>query len=829
MAVVSERPSVSSVPLCPTCHRQHLDKLSEEAAWDRASKDESHVVCVKFHVRKCAFCTDVDINCRRSFFSRFTPRTAHSGDSVLCEVHMTHQELRIARDAVGASLYSEAPSRVGNSNLHLSGMRLDRKYEDTEMVWARDVVFPAVAIAMHRSRETPVFSLGASIFPRLRKLRLESETGSKRWFWIRASQHMTLECLRFCPRRVEQPTEEVYAPVATITPDPGYTFTRFDGVDRAATRQREGWDLMASKVFGVDLMTDAAGNPTLGDNILAVRHLPFFARKIFFDTLPRNIAAAIAGRIENVPPMQMTDDEQAELRGVTEALSICLRRDAKMIREIVTVLTLGDWKSKKWTITRSKTTLEQLRQRYNPTYQFKGQIKLEPSKPGKPPRLIIADGDYGQVMAWTIIATLERWIFKRYNHRSIKGVCKSDAMKRLIKNTAQFRPSTGRSTTREPVMVLENDGSAWDACMSVALRALTENVLMQEVHDITKDLFIMESHWQPERLRANKVKTLSLSVAAKFNCYDEHVPDDVRNALAAGKTYKEVIAAIRRSGCRGTSVLNFLANMILWCWVLGGKDGSRLMESNGQKFTDVFGVVRFVRMMFEGDDSLLTLTGARFTPEQVAQLSARWTKLGHRPKLFVRAPGDQAEFTGYKFLVDEHGLVPDSEVPDLPRLLGNVSYCHNRGAVDAAVKGDEAALHRAVDPGLLSRAYTIARKAPTVARWLYNQVKSTDLTFSNDDRVRLDDDLGDVLPELWKGTDGTEKMLEQAISWQTFVERVESEISAGEAAGFDEAGFAYAHGWCTSTEQWNDFLIALGAITRGTDSVVVGRVLPSCF
>jgi hypothetical protein len=253
------------------------------------------------------------------------------------------------------------------------------------------------------------------------------------------------------------------------------------------------------------------------------------------------------------------------------------------------------------------------------------------------------------------------------------------------------------------------------------------------------------------------------------------------------------------------------------------------MEPNGQKFTDVFGVTRFVRMMFEGDDSLLTLTGERFTTVQLATLSARWERLGHRPKLFLRAPGHQAEFTGYKFLVDEHGLVTDSEVPDLPRLLGSVSYCHNRGAVDAAIKGDVVALQRAVDPGLLSRAYTIARKAPTVARWMYNQVKSADLVFSSDDLVRLDDDLGDVLPELWKGTDGTERMLERTINWQTFVERVESEISAGEAAGFDEAAFAHAHGWCRTPDEWRQFLIALGAITRGTDDIVVGRVLPSCF
>jgi hypothetical protein len=352
---------------------------------------------------------------------------------------------------------------------------------------------------------------------------------------------------------------------------------------------------------------------------------------------------------------------------------------------------------------------------------------------------------------------------------------------------------------------------------------------MDELHEMTKDLHILESQWQAERVRANKVQTLKLSISAKFNAYDEHVTDEVRNAIAAGKHYKEVIAAIRRSGCRGTSVLNFIANMILWCWVLAGKEGAKLMESNGQKVTDVYGVLRFVRMMFEGDDSLLTLTGARFTEEQVKGLSERWTKLGHRPKLHLRLPGQQAEFTGYKFLVDEYGLVADSQVPDLPRLLGNVAYCHNRGAVDAAAKGDEAALQRAVDPGLLSRAFTIARKAPTVARWLYNQVKSTTLDFSVDDKIRLGEDLGDILPELWKGQDATEVLLESTVSWQTFVERVEAEISAGEASGFDEAGFALAHGWCKSTEQWNDFLVALGAITRGTDHVVVGRVLPSCF
>lgn len=826
---------MSSVPLCPTCHAQHLDTLSEEAAWDRAAKDDTHVICVRFNVKKCANCARMDANCGNAVWRFCVPRSAAGGMGQLCTVYMTSAELRTAREAIGASYHSEAPSKVGNSNLHLAGMRLDRKIPDVELAWARDVVFPAVAIAIHRSREAPVFCCCAPLFPRLRETRFIQANGEKKWFWITASQHMTLDGISFCPRAVTIEDDEApYEPATTAPPAilaPGSPQDSPGALPPADsdTTTPKWWDSMASKVFGVELLCDAAGNPTLGDNILAVAHLPVFARKVFYATLPRNVAAAIAGRIENVPPMTLSDEEKAEVKAVSDALKACLKRDEKMVREIYTTLLLGDWKSKKWTLARSQDALQDLRRQYNPSYRFKGQIKLEPSKPGKPPRLIIADGDAGQVMAWTLIATLERWVFKRYNHRSIKGVAKAAAMERLIKNTAQQKPSTGRSDNPEPVMVLENDGSAWDACMSSALRDITENVLMDELHALTKDLLIMESHWQSERVRANKLKTLKLSIACKFNPYDEHLPEEVRNAIAAGKHFKEVIAAIRRSGCRGTSVLNFIANMILWCWVLAGKDGCKLMEANGQKVKDVFDVVRYVRMMFEGDDSLLTLTGLRYTPQQMEVLAARWVRLGHRPKLFLREQGERAEFTGYKFLVDQHGLVPGSQVPDLPRLLSSVAYCHNRGAVDAAIKGDKEALHKAVDPGLLSRAFVIARKAPTVARWLYNQVKSTDLVFSVDDRVRLGEDLSDVLPELWKGTDGTEKMLEKTMSWQTFVNLVEAEISSGEASGIDEAEFAHAHGWCTSAEEWKTFLVSLGAVTRGTDHEVLRGVLPSCF
>ncbi|CAE8695749.1 unnamed protein product, partial [Polarella glacialis] len=139
---------------------------------------------------------------------------------------------------------------------------------------------------------------------------------------------------------------------------------------------------------------------------------------------------------------------------------------------------------------------------------------------------------------------------------------------------------------------------------------------------------------------------------------------------------------------------------------------------------------------WQDDDSMLTLT-ALLTDEQLRALAARCTQCGHRPKLLKRLPGEQAEFTGWKFLVDEFGLIEGAGCPDLPCQFGNGMYTSVRGAK----KADK-------------------RKSRI-------QGSSGGFDYSADDLDRREQFGRDCLPEMWKEQDGEEKLLSGLGKWRS--------------------------------------------------------------
>ena len=294
--------------------------------------------------------------------------------------------------------------------------------------------------------------------------------------------------------------------------------------------------------------------------------------------------------------MDLTLDERAEITAGTQKLIEQIQHDGGLkVRKIASYLLFGDYKSKNWNLNRAELALNILIMQYQPDYQFTAAIKLEPMPPGKPPRMIVADGDSGAVMSAVVIGVLERFIVKIHKHRTIKGKQKGERIDEICRACNHTTPSGDRTRA----FILENDGSAWDTCCSLALRDLTENPVMDAVYDLIQDFVTPSNAFYDQRSKANKGKTLKLGIDPKrvvvtatgaSGSHDYNQEQLAR--IVMKKRFTTKIRSIRRSGDRGTSILNWIVNFLCWASVLAGKYSFQIIAINGLVVLEVFGKSR---------------------------------------------------------------------------------------------------------------------------------------------------------------------------------------------------------------------------------------------
>jgi len=218
-----------------------------------------------------------------------------------------------------------------------------------------------------------------------------------------------------------------------------------------------------------------------------------------------------------------------------------------------------------------------------------------------------------------------------------------------------------------------------------------------------------------------------------------------------------------------------------------------------------------VKIKCEGDDSHV-MTTYKFTESEFAEMDARWTRLGHRPKLYLRKPGSVTEFTGYHFLVDEHGIVPGSGCPDVVRTMIASTTTLAKDAVSSANGDDtEKEFSSIASASLLCTAAGFARRLPTLANFYLRVskeymdragLKHHELT--HDQMMRLCPEVKeDLFPERWKEKDATEKILTVGSKIGDIVHRVECAISQADLE--DESHHVAAKGVC-SQEEWKKLM-----------------------
>jgi hypothetical protein len=368
---------------------------------------------------------------------------------------------------------------------------------------------------------------------------------------------------------------------------------------------------------------------------------------------PGNIQRAIDERItakQRKPSMTKSDKISVKIN-TTKFIKAVFTREAVQ-EAMLDIGSLEDCKSKKWTQDRFDRAYLQALNNASDDFMLKCSIKNEPIPEGKPPRMIVADGDPGQVMALATMSVMEHVLFHRFLDRSVKHSCKADAMSRVIDSLNMI----------DNYSVVEADGSAWDTCCQSEIRGLTENAIMKHLWMLMREVGTDENGFEDRHLDTNTLAFLRLL-----------------KTCPGGGGVAFLIAAIRRSGHRGTSVMNWLINHVLTLTSVNPTGRGDLLDVKGFSFIDRWGNNRRARFAHEGDDTIYTISPP-LTQKETKDIVAFWERCGFNMKLFVRER--VAEFTGWKIPILGGKLIKDQATPDFLRGIRNGCVTCSREAID---------------------------------------------------------------------------------------------------------------------------------------------------
>ena len=268
-----------------------------------------------------------------------------------------------------------------------------------------------------------------------------------------------------------------------------------------------------------------------------------------------NIEAAIRERIEKKQkPCTLTTEDRKRLGtfintacgiGEHKTKDRTVFSKEKLEKVMQDLAHLGDM-SKKWSVMRFWEAFQKLMRKYDPKFVLGAKIKIEPMGEGKAPRLLIADQDDGQICALLGMYAMEEMIFTKYWQRSIK----KRSRKAALHDVTEYL--NGGINETEEGTIFEGDGSSWDTCCNEELRDIIENSVLSIISDWLLKYHIAPEKFQRAHLEANTRSTLKLNY------------HPVKKYKLNVMKYVYEIAAIRRSGHRGTSGLNWWVNFTCW-------------------------------------------------------------------------------------------------------------------------------------------------------------------------------------------------------------------------------------------------------------------------
>ena len=314
---------------------------------------------------------------------------------------------------------------------------------------------------------------------------------------------------------------------------------------------------------------------------------------------------------------------------------------------------LQEMRSAKWTDSRLENAIINANVMVSETFPITVSIKNEGMPPSKAPRMIIADGDVGQLCALALTTVFEYILFHRFESRCIKHASKQEAMDRVLGELASFAD--------RPHSYVENDGSAWDTTCSYQIMALIEKPIFKNIWDHMLELGWPDDGLEEIHARVNGSKQFRATKKAK-----------------QGDSFVFVFDCMQRSGRRPTSSSNFLINLVMDLAAYNPSAEGCLYVKGGRTFTDRWGnKKRKLVLGKEGDD-----TGNSVCPplndSEIEDLKSFWTRGGFNMKMFVRTR--VFEFAGWKVPIVDGCLRPDWGVPDFLRNIDSAAITTSKEA-----------------------------------------------------------------------------------------------------------------------------------------------------
>lgn len=394
--------------------------------------------------------------------------------------------------------------------------------------------------------------------------------------------------------------------------------------------------------------------------------------------------------VEKQRKAKPTEDDKRRLKHGVDYLRSVVLTPGAIQNVLETHCDIHALKSGKWSKQRFDTGLEKLLGGTTFKYEHKAMVKnevLSGAALDKPPRLLIQDGDEGQIMALAVVGVMEHVLFKHYEIFSIKHRPKHEAMEFVAKQCAGRGP---------PCFLLEGDGSAWDTTCGAFIRNAVENPLLKHVGSILARLRFAPEAW----IDAHQASCEAAKAKIK-------PPRGGRGLGGLTRSFAAWMEMFRRSGHRGTSVLNWLLNFVVWACALSAEP-RQFMDVGRYRYKCRWTGMDLLRYInCEGDDSILRLALALLT--HLPAITAFWERLGFNMKLIVRN-GTPAEFCGWLFATKEGLGATGVITPDVARAVGKLAWTTSPCIVGA----------------LRSRDYEGARaKLPGVAKATFYALANT--------------------------------------------------------------------------------------------------------
>jgi len=287
-------------------------------------------------------------------------------------------------------------------------------------------------------------------------------------------------------------------------------------------------------------------------------------------------------------------------------------------------------------------------------------------------------------MALIVVKCFEDLLFEWFEDKSIKHAAKRAAIERTVKNL-----------TKRGAKLVEGDGSAWDTTCNVTIRGLVENPILKHIMQVLTPYGVVPAQWHEEHQACCEKKKLKLFFQKKMD------------------KMRMTIDAIRRSGHRGTSCLNWWENFVNWtCSIF--KMPERFLDPAVRRGIDETGQARWWNGTFEGDDSLCAMYPPMRKGDAMDVIFLDWWKRqGFNMKIIYAER--RATFCGYH-IVCEDGEPTGFACPELARALVGAGVSCSSTIIQAAKDGNVDLVRDIAAAGALARAADFAGLLPTVSR-----------------------------------------------------------------------------------------------------------------